>query len=101
MNKERRKAIQGIIDHLNELEQKMNDLLQDLENTKDTIDNILDEEENYRDNIPENLQDGEKYNKADRACDYLSSASSHIENILYALEGDCESVKSDLETAME
>ena len=30
MNKERRKAIQGIIDHLNELEQKMNDLLRDL-----------------------------------------------------------------------
>ena len=101
MNKERRKAIQGTIDHLNELEQKMNDLLQDLENTKDTIDNILDEEENYRDNIPENLQDSERYNKADQACDYLSSVSNHIENILYALDGDFESATSDLETAME
>ena len=101
MNKERRKAIQGTIDHLNELEQKMNDLLQDLENTKDTIDNILDEEENYRDNIPENLQGGERYDKADRACDYLSSASNHIENILYALDGDFEGATFDLETAME
>lgn len=101
MNKDRRKAIQGIIDHLHELDQKITVLLQDFEDTKDAIDDILDEEENYRDNIPENLQDGERYNKADRACDYLSSASSHIENILYALEGDYESVTSDLETAME
>ena len=100
MNKERRKAIYSIIEHLNELNQKMMALSQDLEDTKDTIDDILDEEEEYRDNMPENLQGGERYDKADQACDHLSSAVDHIDNIISAMDKEYEDVLCYLESAI-
>lgn len=47
MNRERRKALQAIIDQLETLQTQLEE--------------IQTEEEEYRDNIPENFQSGERY----------------------------------------
>ena len=47
MNRERRKALQAIVDQLETLQMQLEE--------------IQTEEEEYRDNIPENFQSGERY----------------------------------------
>lgn len=71
MNRERRKNIQGILDHLEEL--------------KGSLEEVQAEEEEYRDNIPENLQGSERYEKADEACDTLSGAVDSLDDIICEL----------------
>jgi len=68
MNKPRRKALQEIIDQLEEL--------------KGSVADIQSEEEEYRDNMPENLQSSERYEKAEEACDSLSDAISSLEDAI-------------------
>lgn len=77
MNKIRRKALQEIYD-------KLSDLLEELETIKD-------EEDESRENMPENLQGSERYEQSetasgniDEAMEYLSSACDSIES---AMEG--------------
>lgn len=86
MNKMRRKAI-------NQLVQKLNDLLKDenidsmsqiiiiIEDIVDEMQTILDDEETYFYNIPENLQSGLRYDESEKACDNLEDAISQLEDI--------------------
>jgi hypothetical protein len=75
MNKIRRKNLQAIIDQLEELKGSLED---------------LQTEEEYRDNIPENMQESERYEKADEACDNLSSAVDSLEEAISSIEAAIE-----------
>lgn len=75
MNKIRRKNLQAIIDQLEELKCSLED---------------LQTEEEYRDNIPENMQESERYEKADEACDNLSSAVDSLEEAISSIEAAIE-----------
>lgn len=72
MNKIRRKAIQDIIDQLEEL--------------KSSVEELQQEEEEYRDNIPENMQGSERYETADNACSNLYDAVDGLENVISSLD---------------
>ena len=76
MNKIRRKNLQAIIDQLEEL--------------KGGLEDLQAEEEEYRDNIPENMQERERYEKADEACDNLSSAVDSLEKVISSIEAAIE-----------
>jgi len=66
MNKDRRKAIQGISDEISELRER--------------IEALLEEEQEYYDNMPEAFQDGEKG----------EATQSHIENLEGAVNASSE-----------
>ena len=73
MNRIRRKA-------LAEIQAKIEELQNDLQV-------LLEEEEEYRDNMPENLQGSERYEKADTACDNISSAVDSLQECIdYIME---------------
>lgn len=76
MNKQRRRELQNIIDELNILRSKLED--------------IQNEEEEYRDNIPENMQSSEKYEIAEAACDSMSEAIDSIEEAINDIESATE-----------
>ena len=76
MNKIRRKNLQAIIDQLEE--------------PKCSLEDLQAEEEEYRDNIPENMQESERYEKADEACDNLSSAVDSLEEAISIIEAAIE-----------
>ena len=66
MNRERRKALQAIVDQLETLQIQLEE--------------IQTEEEEYRDNIPENFQSGERYERT--AVSSLEDATSSIEEAI-------------------
>ena len=45
-----------------------------IEKAMNRLEELLEEEEEARDNIPESLQNSERYERANEACDNLSSA---------------------------
>lgn len=72
MNKERRKALQSIVDQLATLQMQLEE--------------IQTEEEEYRDNIPENFQCGERYEGTVEICESLSDAVSSLEDATSSIE---------------
>lgn len=72
MNKERRKALQSIVDQLATLQMQLEE--------------IQTEEEEYRDNIPENFQIGERYERTEEICESLSDAVSSLEDATSSIE---------------
>lgn len=72
MNKERRKALQTIVDQLATLQMQLEE--------------IQTEEEDYRDNIPENFQSGERYERTEEICESLSDAVSSLEDATSSIE---------------
>ena len=76
MNKTRRKALQSIIEQIEEL--------------KGTLEDLQQEEEEYRDNMPENLWNSERYERAEEAI-------SNIEDAVSALEEATSSIESAIE----
>ena len=72
MNRERRKALQAIVDQLETLQMQLEE--------------IQTEEEAYRDNIPENLQSGERYERTEEICESLSDAVSSLEDATSSIE---------------
>ncbi len=75
MNKERRKTLKDILERISAI--------------KDDIEGVKAEEEEALDALPESLRDGEHGTTMQEAVDALDSA--------YSL---CESLESDIETAM-
>lgn len=71
MNNVRRKAIQKVIDKLEEL--------------KYDIECLADDEQEYLDNIPENLQNSDRYAVAEEAVDNLNSAMDSVEEAIDSL----------------
>ncbi len=72
MNKARRKQI-------DELAQRMQELLSDIEAVKD-------EEQDYFDNMPENMLSGEKASASEEALSTLEDAVSNAESALESLQ---------------
>ena len=54
------------------------------------VNHIAIVQEEYRDNIPENMQESERYEKADEACDNLSSAVDSLEEVISSIEAAIE-----------
>lgn len=88
MNAKRRKNIALIVKEIEELSEKMESILNDLETIKS-------EEEECFENIPENLQDSERYATAEETVDNLDSAYDTLQEAIDNL-GD---VVSTLEEA--
>ena len=57
---------------------------------KGSLEDLQAEEEEYRDSIPENMQESERYEKADEACDNLSSAVDSLEEAISSIEAAIE-----------
>lgn len=72
MNNTRRKAIRKVIEELEALSSR--------------IDDLRDEEQDYLDNIPENLQASERYSDAETAVDNLDSAVNAVDEAISMLE---------------
>ena len=72
MNRERRKALQAIVDQLETLQMQLEE--------------IQTEEEDYRDNIPENFQSGERYEHIEEICESPSDAVSSLEDATSSIE---------------
>lgn len=72
MNRERRKALQAIVDQLETLQMQLEE--------------IQTEEEDYRDNFPENLQSGARYERTEEICESLSDAVSSLEDATSSIE---------------
>lgn len=76
MNNTRRKAI--------------NELIEQLEEIQSRIEEIKDEEEEYYNNMPESLQDGEKGDRAQSAIDNLDDATNSIGEVIDSLTSAVE-----------
>ena len=72
MNRERRKAIENVIDKLNEL--------------KEEITSICDEEREAYENLPESVQAGEKGDAMEDNYLDLDAASCDIESVIESLQ---------------
>ncbi len=72
MNAKRRKALQKVIEHINE--------------AKDELVALKEEEEESRDNTPESLQGSERYEKTAYACEALEEAVGLIEDGVSVIE---------------
>ena len=72
MNKERRKSLKKIIDQIDELKNRLEELQSD--------------EEEYRDNMPDNLQGCERYEKAEAAVSNIEDAISSLEDVICSIE---------------
>jgi len=77
MNNTRRKAIQVLIDKLEEI--------------KGEIEAMQQEEQDYIDNVPENLQGGERYSQAEEA---VSNIEYSVDNVQEAIDNLQNSIKS-------
>lgn len=76
MNKERRERLEN--------------LLEQIENVKGSVEEILSEEEDARDNFPENFMGSEAYERSDAACDSLTDAVSSLEDAISSMEAATE-----------
>lgn len=76
MNKFRRKALQDIYDKITELQEE--------------LEAIKDEEDESRENMPENLQGSERYEQSE-------TASSDMEEAIEYLSSACDSIESAME----
>ena len=73
MNKERRKQIQSVIDNI--------------EIIKDKLQNVLNDEEAYFDNMPENLQGSTRGIESEEAMDNMNEAIELIDEVIDVLNG--------------
>lgn len=72
MNKERRARISNII--------------KEIEQVKDRLQEVLSEEESVFDNMPENLQYSMKGEESEESIDYMNEAIDALDNALEQLE---------------
>ena len=72
MNKERRKKISIII--------------KEIEQVKDRLQEVLSEEESVFDNMPENLQCSMRGEESEESIDYMNEAIDALDNALEQLE---------------
>ena len=72
MNRERRKALQAIVDQPETLQMQLEETQTD--------------EKEYLDNIPENIQSSERYERTEEICESLSDAVSSLEDATSSIE---------------
>jgi predicted RNase H-like nuclease (RuvC/YqgF family) len=90
MNKERRKQ-------LSELNPKLEELINAIEELKSEFESVLEEEQEYNDNIPENLRCSSKTETSDNAINALEEVISNMDDAM----GILQDAISDVETAQE
>lgn len=73
MNKERRTKITKIIKEIEQVKNKLQD--------------VLSEEENVFDNMPENLQCSMRGEESEESIDYMNEAVDALDNAIEQLEG--------------
>lgn len=88
MNKQRRTAIQDIINQLNDLEALKTSIME-------SIEEVMDEEQEYFDNMPEGLQMSDRGQRAEDAIGHLEDAKSQLEDL------DVSGIQSELDAASE
>lgn len=93
MNNIRRKEIREIIDELETLAGKLDDLYS-------WLDELKSEEEEYRDNIPENLQGGIRYEESEEASDNMEYASDALFDLSLEMTNYIEDAIGYLENAV-
>ena len=93
MNNTRRKEIRNIMDELETMAGKLDDLYS-------WLDELKSEEEEYRDNIPENLQGGIRYEESEEASDNMEYASDALYDLSLEMTNYIEDVISYLESAV-
>ena len=76
MNNTRRKEIGKVINQLEDL--------------RDKVDELLSEEQEYLDNIPDNFQCSDRYCKAEESVEYLQSAYDSLDEVVSSLESSME-----------
>ena len=57
-----------------------------LEAVKERLEELLEEEEEARDNLPENLLNSERYERAEAACNNITSAIDSLEEAMSYIE---------------
>lgn len=72
MNKLRRKALNALIERIDDIYSE--------------LDALADEERDYRDNMPENLQNSERYEAADNAVSSLEDALNNLDSAKSSIE---------------
>lgn len=92
MNNTRRKEIRNIIDELETMAGRLDDLYS-------WLDELKSEEEEYRDNIPENLQGGIRYEESEEASDNMEYASDALYDLSLEMTNYIEDAISYLENA--
>ena len=92
MNNTRRKEIRNIIDELETMAGRLDDLYS-------WLDELKSEEEEYRDNIPENLQGGIRYEESEEASDNMEYASDALYDLSLEMTNYIEDAISYLESA--
>ena len=92
MNNIRRKEIREIIDELETMAGKLDDLYS-------WLDELKSEEDEYRDNIPENLQGGIRYEESEEASDNMEYASDTLYDLSLEMTNYIEDAISYLESA--
>lgn len=61
-------------------------ILEEIEEIKNRLEDVLSEEEEAFDNIPENLQGTERYEKAEEIISYLEDAISELDESISSIE---------------
>lgn len=93
MNASRRKEIAKVIEQLTTLDNKMQEILQQVEVQYQSLDQlqldaaqIADDEREYFENMPESIQNGDKGGEADEAANTLQEAADAIEDLKTSIE---------------
>lgn len=92
MNKARRKAIETLMNELNDKLNETASLKVFLEDVGSRLQDFRDEEEEYKDCMPASIQNGEKGEAADQVIERLDEAGNEVETAGSAVD--------DLETAL-
>ena len=61
-------------------------ILEEIEEIKSRLENVLLDEEEAFDNIPENLQGTERYEKAEETVEYLADAVDNLDEAISSIE---------------
>lgn len=93
MNNTRRKEIRNIIDELETMAGKLDDLYS-------WLDELKSEEDEYRDNIPENLQGGIRYEESEEASDNMEYAGDVLYDLSLEMTNYIEDAIGYLEDAV-
>lgn len=97
MNKDRRKKLSEIIDRINDLKPKLDELKQLKEDIARDLEAIKDEEQEAFDNLAESFQQGEKGQDMEAAIDNMTTAYDALESI--DLDADLDDVISNIDDA--
>jgi flagellar biosynthesis chaperone FliJ len=100
VNKTRRAALSKVIDRVEALKTKWEELVAEASEAHEELETLKDEEEEYKDNMHENLHGGEKYQDAEAAISEMEEALSALSELADADEPvDFDSIVSSIDNS--